>query len=198
MNKDIIIEKDYIDSKTGKRCLIVFNRMGIRCAYVEVNKNIPLSAYYERYDFTDDKEKDSVVILSEALSKKRRYKFNEANIYVHGGITFADKLSCLEDNTEFVGIDFAHYGDLRDLESFKKYFGTKDIMYKTLIELDKIERKCGKIYNVEDVQTELEELVSEVYKYEQSELKRLKRAKAYRWKHRDKKKEQKKLRWKQG
>lgn len=188
MDKRFVIEKDYIDAKTGKRCLIVFNVMGVRCAYVEVDKHIPLSVYYEKLDLNTE-EKDAIIETAKVLASRRKYAFTEADVSVHGGITFADKLYYTNSNTKFVGIDFAHYADARDLKSYKKYFGASGELYKTIERLN-INQEFGRVYTLEDVQAELDVLVQEVFKYEQRELRRLRKAKAYKWKHRETKNKQ--------
>lgn len=184
MDKRFIIEKDYIDEKTGKRCLVVFNVMGVRCAYVEVHNQIPLSVYYEKFKFTDT-EVDVTEVVSEALALRRKTKFRNMDTSAHGGITFADTLECVDEKTKFVGIDFAHYSDARDLDAFKKYFGTNNTMYTTLIKLERLKNGVGKVATLEDVEAELKLLLADVYKYEQSELKRLKVRRTYKWRHRD-------------
>jgi hypothetical protein len=91
-------KKQWQDEATGLPCLIVRNRLGALCGYVGVPRSHP--AYRKDYD--------------------------EVDVEVHGGLTFADKCSPGEesraichkveagenDDVWWLGFDCSHYGDL--------------------------------------------------------------------------------------
>ena len=80
----------------GFEYLITFTSYGTRCGYVAI---------------PDDKNYDS------------------SELYVHGGITFEDRTHGAKNllptpcNDMWLGFDAAHFGDMRDMEQAKKYFG---------------------------------------------------------------------------
>lgn len=99
-------KKQFIDKDTGLPCLIVRNNGGALCGYVGVDKSHP--AFELDYD--------------------------EVNVDVHGGLTYADKCSshiCHEveegedDNIWWLGFDCSHSGDRSPSYTFSSSYGER-------------------------------------------------------------------------
>ena len=104
--KDSIIE----DSGTyrGMDWAVRFRAMGFRCGYVRIEDEALFEQYVKDFDENND----------------------VPSLDVHGGITFAEKL---DDGNFFelssgnwIGFDAAHWRDLNDYQSARKYFGNKE------------------------------------------------------------------------
>lgn len=94
--KYIQIEEDF--EHCGYRCLVVVNRMCLRCGYVGVPDNHP--------DY------------------KKSYMDVEEKYTVHGGLTFSDKIKYIgaePDDLWYFGFDCGHYGDKYAIEDAVKY-----------------------------------------------------------------------------
>ncbi len=94
--KYIEIEEDF--EHCGYRCLVVVNRMCIRCGYVGVPNSHP--------DY------------------KKSYTEVEEKYSVHGGLTFSDEIEyigALPDDLWYFGFDCGHYGDMYAVDDAVKY-----------------------------------------------------------------------------
>ena len=94
--KYIEIEEDF--EHCGYRCLVVVNRMCLRCGYVGVPDNHP--------DY------------------KKSYTDVEERYFVHGGLTFSDKIEFVglePDDLWYYGFDCGHYGDMYAVDDAIKY-----------------------------------------------------------------------------
>jgi hypothetical protein len=84
-------------TESGYRAIVVFNKTGHRCGYVEIPRSHPC---YEK-------------------------ECSDININVHGGLTFSAHVNEMPYDTlkEFwvLGFDCIHSGDAIDLESYERY-----------------------------------------------------------------------------
>jgi hypothetical protein len=82
--------------------LITFNDMGFRCGYIA----IPTDHKFYDNNFMD----------------------NDEELEVHGGITFSEQHSLVEDilgkqcTDKWIGFDAGHFGDIPDIDATLKYF----------------------------------------------------------------------------
>jgi hypothetical protein len=84
-------------TKSGYRAIVVFNKTGHRCGYVEIPRSHP---YYEK-------------------------EYSDIDVNVHGGLTFSSYSGgmpyAVPEGFWVLGFDCIHYGDAIDLETYKKY-----------------------------------------------------------------------------
>lgn len=121
------IIKDWITA-SGLRAVCIANDMGYINGYVEVNKSSILAGS-PYYFYTDD-------ITDSNFEEIKLFKLDINNLYVHGGITFAeygDKNWLPTDNYWF-GFDTCHSGDLPNLDYVFNYLKESDdeILSKTI------------------------------------------------------------------
>lgn len=112
--KSYIIEKEWISN--GLKCIVVFQKGGYRCGYVEVPQTHPLfGKYYNNY-------------INDSTNVEIKDFFN-----VHGGITFSEEFSEQSANHNwFFGFDCAHWNDKFDFDLAEKYFPEEKILYSIL------------------------------------------------------------------
>lgn len=94
--KCIQIEEDF--EHCGYRCLVVVNRMCLRCGYIGVPDNHP--------DY------------------KKSYMDVEERYFVHGGLTFSDKIEKIgaePDDLWYFGFDCGHHCDFFAVDDAIKY-----------------------------------------------------------------------------
>ena len=112
--KSYIIEKEWISN--GLKCIVVFQRGGYRCGYVEIPQTHPLfGKYYNNY-------------INDSTNVEIKDFFN-----VHGGITFSEEFSEQSANHNwFFGFDCAHWNDKFDFDLAEKYFPEEKTLYSIL------------------------------------------------------------------
>lgn len=94
----------------GYRCVVLFQPMGFRTAYVALPKD---SQFYG-------------------------VNYDEIPVECHGGLTYADfDLYSQKDMQDvwWIGFDCGHYFDKRDIETYKKYYEETPYINARLIEL---------------------------------------------------------------
>lgn len=162
---DRVVEKEFIDKNTGKRCYVVFNTMGIRCGYVEINKNNIKLFRQSKYKYTFPKEfyTENIEFANCALSIRRMHnRCIVDNFYVHGGVTFNDYMDFNENRYAYViGFDCGHLLDGIDEEAYKKHFGET-----TLLQVMLQTRGTDNVMTVDDVAEECIKLAEQIHKYE--------------------------------
>ena len=96
-----VVEETRFDYK-GYPCVVLFVDMGHRCGYI----GIPRKSWKPE--------------LEDAVD-------------CHGGVTYCKSHLNLQDDTDkfWIGFDTAHFGDGKDLEKVKEYFGEETL--KTLL-----------------------------------------------------------------
>lgn len=109
--KSYIIEKEW--ESNGLKCIIVFQKWGYRCGYVEVPQTHPLfGKYYTNY-------------INDSTNVEIKDYFN-----VHGGITFSGELSehSTTNKNWWFGFDCYHWDDIADFDLAHKYFPKNNIL----------------------------------------------------------------------
>lgn len=152
------IIKDWITA-AGLRSICIVNDSGYINGYVEVNKSSILAGS-PYYFYTDD-------IVNSNFEEIKLFKQDINNIYVHGGITFAeygDKNWLPTDNYWF-GFDTSHSGDLPNLNYVFNYLKESDneILSKTInIALSNIYNSDYTFKDLEYVSQECESLAEQL------------------------------------
>lgn len=129
------IEKDFVID--GFRCVIIGQRIGHRCGYVE----IPTDHKYYGEDYDD------------------------IDIDVHGGWTYSEYTynnypAEASDKSWWIGFDCGHWGDSKDLELIKSFGDDKTTeMY---IKMEERFPDYGEIRTLEYVENELVEAVKQL------------------------------------
>ena len=131
----------------GFEYLITFTHYGTRCGYVAVSPD---------------------------------FKYNTDDISVHGGVTFegedhgAKNLLPMPCSDIWIGFDAAHWGDMRDFDKAKKYFGQNEkemrginLMEEIHKEVDELERQDPSFshktydYMVDQCKSVIEQLIEQ-------------------------------------
>ena len=128
------IEKDFIVD--GFRCVIIGQRMGHRCGYIEIPKEHKLYG------------KD----------------FREIDIDVHYGWTYSaytrnDYPAKSDKDIWWIGFDCNHFGDAKDIELIKSF--AKDEMTESYIEMAEI-LSGGVVRSLEYIENELINAVKQI------------------------------------
>ena len=111
--KSYIIEKEWISNSL--KCIVVFQKGGYRCGYVEVPQTHPLfGKHYNNY-------------INDSINVEIKDFFN-----VHGGITFSGEFSDSTHNDWCFGFDCAHWDDKIDFDLAEKYFPEEKTLYSIL------------------------------------------------------------------
>lgn len=129
------VEKDF--EYRGFRCVVVAQRMGHRCGYVQIPKEHP---YFEQpYETVD--------------------RFLE----VHGGLTYAKMSDTYpvetEESSYWLGFDCAHFGDAIDLELIKEFDMRAYAIYAKM-------SKEGHMWTADDVSEELKRMADQLARVE--------------------------------
>lgn len=158
-----VLEKTYIDERTGKRYIVMLGPFGYRMGYVELDKNTPFrlfdGAFMRNLFKLEYKNADNVVIFTARLRERRLNEPKEVS--VHGGVTFADNLIIDKDGSTVraVGFDCAHCCDKPDKEALEEYFGKTD---RLSVIVSRLGREYGHLWTHEDVKAECERLLKQV------------------------------------
>lgn len=194
-----MIESEFIDISTNKRCIVMFNSMGIRCGYVEKHELLQNKEYTNHDGYKVIKYQDDNIALNSLMLSQRRkedtYEMLDVNYNVHGGITFDGEIrNCRHERTKVLGFDFGHLSDKHDIEAYKKYFGDKEVIIKEIEKMDSnyfcISKKAA---TTEEVEQECKKLAKQMLEVETKYLRKEREAKTKKWKHSNKKGKQ----WKQ-
>lgn len=183
---DKIVEADYIDKETNRRCIITFNRLGTRCGYVVVSNSTNVHLFYREniaiiklLTKTDNVGTFAITMYENRLNNE----FLEPHIVTHGGITFANTMTFpFGEDLKVIGIDFAHFDDLPDTEAYTKYFG-KNALAKELISITKGLSKYGTVKNLDYIKKELSNLAQQINYFEKVQKHKDKIEKANKWKN---------------
>ena len=97
----------------GFKYVIALMSMGHRCGYVAIPKDHVL---YGRH-------------------------FNNILLDCHGGLTYSDDGYPLDDGNWYIGFDCAHWGDGKDYDAIKKYFGSCPEVMESMMRLKELEKK---------------------------------------------------------
>ena len=161
-----VVEKEF--ESNGLKCVVVFQRHGYRCGYVEVPKGHPL--YGKDYDEhleikkadIDGREVSGIFpLIGAMLDEDERIRI-EAYFSCHGGITYAGggekSIYPIESDLWWFGFDCAHCDDGKDLDLAMKLFPehaeqimlTKHIedmypLYNPVRELDYVMDECSSL-----------------------------------------------------
>lgn len=133
-----IVEKDF--NYKGFRCKVVFQQLGHRCGYVEIPKGHELF------------EKD----------------YEDIDVQVHGGLTYANHYVAPEGETEnwWIGFDCAHYMDGRDYETAYKLYKDHPEVLSSLKYMEKVDKmfdtNVGEVRTMEYVEGELKSIVDQI------------------------------------
>ena len=180
-----VVEEIFVDSKTGKRCVIALNRFGYRLGYVELIDKIPFNYVYNEDDFLynylykEDKNISSVVNLAYNLRDKRLKRNSNRCILIHGGVTFLGYKEVTESmSIKAIGFDCAHFNDACDKESIDRYFGKDSLLSNVISRAGKTK---GHIWSIEDVHSECESLANQVKSIENRYSKEQKLKKKQTW-----------------
>lgn len=161
-----VIEKDFIDENTGKHCYVVFNRMGNRCGYVEVNEESVRLFRQPSYKqmFPTEFYSENIEFANCALSIRRMHKRCVAEDFcVHGGVTFNGNMDFNDKEYKYVlGFDCGHFCDRVDVEAYKKHFGDNTELLKVILKT----RSTENVMTVDDVAEECIRLAEQIHKYE--------------------------------
>ena len=201
VSSEHVVESDFIDKKTNKRCLVVFNRMGIRCGYVEKHKELQKKKYINNDSLKVLKyENDNVALNAMVLAQRRQemdYNTLDIDYIVHGGITFeGEMINSERTKTSVLGFDFGHLSDKHDIKAYKKYFGSNESMLKAFLQEDALYTFGGrnkKVATVKDVEIECIEIAKQMMQAENIYLRKEREEKTKKWKYSNKKEK----RWKQ-
>lgn len=190
INRTHVVESDFIDKATNKRCLVIFNSMGIRCGYVEKNKRLQSKKYtkesiLEEMQYSDDNIALNAFILAQRRQNKNLDILNTEYI-VHGGVTF-ESLMISSENSEVsvLGFDFGHFSDTHDIEAYKRYFGNNTHMIKAFQQEDRLNsfNHNKKAVTTEEVENECKELAKQMAKVENKYLRKERKDKGKSWKN---------------
>lgn len=92
--KEIFLEKEF--EYKGFKCMVFLTVMGHRCGYVDVKGT--------------------------SLDGKDMFENECEDIYVHGGITWSGTSSRFKNDDWWIGWDYAHCGDGKDIDAVKEAF----------------------------------------------------------------------------
>lgn len=151
--KSYIIEKEWISNNL--KCIVVFQKGGYRCGYVEVPQTHPLFRK----------------IYTEYLNKSTNIEIKDF-FKVHGGITFSGEFSeySTTDTDWCFGFDCAHWNDKQDFDLAEKYFPEEKALYSILKNTSTIftsEKNCS-IKTLNYVVEQCESLAKQLIDYENS------------------------------
>lgn len=153
--KSYIIEKEWISN--GLKCIVVFQKGGYRCGYVEVPQTHPLfGKHYNNY-------------INDSINIEIKDFFN-----VHGGITFSGECSEYSTTTKnwWFGFDCAHWNDMPDFDLVHKYFPEENTLSFAIKEFEiKVDSDCEIDYSVKTldyVVEQCENLAKQLVDYENS------------------------------
>lgn len=150
--KNYIIEKEWISNSL--KCMVVFQKGGYRCGYVEVPQTHPLfGKHYNNY-------------INDSINVEIKDFFN-----VHGGITFSGECSEQSANHNwFFGFDCAHWNDKIDFDLAEKCFPEEKTLYSILknTSINSTSEKTCSIKTLDYVVEQCESLVKQLIDYENS------------------------------